>query len=50
MSMIHIYKTEVNNIIVQVSEMIGCDGPDCQLEWFHFECVGEYTWLNTTLF
>ena len=24
----------------QVSEMIGCDGPDCQLEWFHFECVG----------
>ncbi len=23
-----------------VSEMIGCDGPECRLEWFHFECVG----------
>jgi hypothetical protein len=23
-----------------VSEMIGCDAPDCQIEWFHFECVG----------
>ena len=23
-----------------VSEMIGCDAPDCVLEWFHFECVG----------
>jgi hypothetical protein len=23
-----------------VSEMIGCDGPDCAIEWFHFECVG----------
>jgi hypothetical protein len=20
--------------------MIGCDGPSCQIEWFHFECVG----------
>ncbi|KAG5681601.1 hypothetical protein PVAND_011017 [Polypedilum vanderplanki] len=20
--------------------MIGCDGPNCQIEWFHFECVG----------
>ena len=20
--------------------MIGCDAPDCVLEWFHFECVG----------
>lgn len=20
--------------------MIGCDGPACQIEWFHFECVG----------
>lgn len=20
--------------------MIGCDGPQCQIEWFHFECVG----------
>ena len=20
--------------------MIGCDAPDCLLEWFHFECVG----------
>ena len=24
----------------EVSEMIGCDAPDCLLEWFHFECVG----------
>nr|XP_040572394.1 LOW QUALITY PROTEIN: uncharacterized protein LOC121121511 [Lepeophtheirus salmonis] len=24
----------------EVSEMIGCDAPDCQKEWFHFECVG----------
>jgi len=23
-----------------ISEMIGCDAPDCKLEWFHFECVG----------
>ena len=28
------------SISVQISEMIGCDGPDCVLEWFHFECVG----------
>ncbi|XP_058803402.1 uncharacterized protein LOC131671177 [Phymastichus coffea] len=24
----------------EVSEMIACDGDDCQIEWFHFECVG----------
>lgn len=24
----------------EVSEMIGCDAPDCAIEWFHFECVG----------
>ena len=23
----------------EISEMIGCDAPDCRLEWFHFECV-----------
>ena len=23
-----------------VSEMIGCDNPDCTVEWFHFECMG----------
>ncbi|CAG9760513.1 unnamed protein product [Ceutorhynchus assimilis] len=23
----------------EVSEMIGCDSSDCQIEWFHFECV-----------
>lgn len=22
------------------SEMIACDGQDCSIEWFHFECVG----------
>lgn len=20
--------------------MIGCDAPDCRIEWFHFSCVG----------
>lgn len=24
----------------EVSEMIACDGPNCKIEWFHFECVG----------
>lgn len=24
----------------EVSEMIACDGRDCAIEWFHFECVG----------
>lgn len=24
----------------EVSEMIACDGKDCTIEWFHFECVG----------
>ncbi|XP_044755751.1 uncharacterized protein LOC123314499 [Coccinella septempunctata] len=24
----------------EVSEMIGCDSHDCEIEWFHFECVG----------
>ncbi|XP_014616955.1 PREDICTED: uncharacterized protein LOC106794061 [Polistes canadensis] len=24
----------------EVSEMIACDGRDCRIEWFHFECVG----------
>lgn len=23
----------------EVSEMIACDGDDCPIEWFHFECV-----------
>ncbi|KAG2498187.1 hypothetical protein HYH03_003941 [Edaphochlamys debaryana] len=21
-------------------QMVGCDNPDCTIEWFHFECVG----------
>jgi hypothetical protein len=25
---------------VAYGEMIGCDRPDCQIEWFHFGCVG----------
>ena len=25
---------------VSFGEMIGCDNPDCPIEWFHFECVG----------
>ncbi|CAI6361054.1 unnamed protein product [Macrosiphum euphorbiae] len=24
---------------VSYGEMIGCDNPDCSIEWFHFECV-----------
>ncbi|XP_058456404.1 uncharacterized protein LOC131433818 [Malaya genurostris] len=24
----------------EVSEMIACDGDNCRIEWFHFECVG----------
>uniref|UniRef100_A0A1Y9H287 C2H2-type domain-containing protein n=1 Tax=Anopheles dirus TaxID=7168 RepID=A0A1Y9H287_9DIPT len=24
----------------EVSEMIACDGGNCRIEWFHFECVG----------
>jgi hypothetical protein len=24
----------------EVSEMIACDGDNCTIEWFHFECVG----------
>lgn len=24
---------------VSFGEMIGCDNPDCEIEWFHFECV-----------
>lgn len=24
----------------EVSEMIACDGRECAIEWFHFECVG----------
>ncbi|KAL5015349.1 hypothetical protein ScPMuIL_009619 [Solemya velum] len=25
---------------VSYGEMIGCDNPDCLIEWFHFACVG----------
>ena len=25
---------------VSFGEMIGCDNPDCAIEWFHYECVG----------
>lgn len=25
---------------ISFGEMIGCDNDDCQIEWFHFECVG----------
>eukprot|EP01132_Coremiostelium_polycephalum_P000506 gene506-637_t len=25
---------------VSFGEMIGCENPDCKIEWFHFECVG----------
>ncbi|XP_052896538.1 inhibitor of growth protein 4 isoform X2 [Anopheles moucheti] len=25
---------------VSYGEMIGCDNPDCPIEWFHFACVG----------
>ncbi|PJF19536.1 Inhibitor of growth protein, partial [Paramicrosporidium saccamoebae] len=25
---------------VSFGEMIGCDNPDCDIEWFHYSCVG----------
>lgn len=25
---------------VSFGEMVGCDNDDCEIEWFHFECVG----------
>lgn len=25
---------------VSFGEMVGCDGEDCKIEWFHLECVG----------
>ena len=25
---------------VSYGEMIGCDNPECAIEWFHFGCVG----------
>eukprot|EP00011_Vannellida_sp_DIVA3-517-6-12_P006151 CAMPEP_0114625028 /NCGR_PEP_ID=MMETSP0168-20121206/11064_1 /TAXON_ID=95228 ORGANISM="Vannella sp., Strain DIVA3 517/6/12" /NCGR_SAMPLE_ID=MMETSP0168 /ASSEMBLY_ACC=CAM_ASM_000044 /LENGTH=240 /DNA_ID=CAMNT_0001836307 /DNA_START=22 /DNA_END=744 /DNA_ORIENTATION=+ len=25
---------------VSFGEMVGCDNPECRVEWFHFECVG----------
>lgn len=33
---------EIYCICRQVSfgNMIGCDNPDCKIEWFHYECVG----------
>lgn len=25
---------------VSFGEMVGCDNPECTIEWFHFGCVG----------
>jgi inhibitor of growth protein 3 len=25
---------------VSFGEMVGCDGPDCKIEWFHLPCIG----------
>jgi hypothetical protein len=25
---------------IAYGEMIGCDNPNCQYEWFHYKCVG----------
>uniref|UniRef100_A0A5B7BYX8 PHD finger protein ING n=1 Tax=Davidia involucrata TaxID=16924 RepID=A0A5B7BYX8_DAVIN len=25
---------------VSYGEMVGCDNPDCKIEWFHYGCVG----------
>lgn len=25
---------------VSFGEMVGCDGEQCKIEWFHLECVG----------
>lgn len=28
--------------------MVGCDGPTCKYEWFHFSCVGlPWNWTST---
>lgn len=24
---------------VSYGEMVGCENPDCEIEWFHFPCV-----------
>ena len=24
----------------EIGQMISCEGKDCDLEWFHYECVG----------
>jgi inhibitor of growth protein 4 len=25
---------------VAFGEMIACDNPDCEIEWFHVQCIG----------
>jgi hypothetical protein len=25
---------------VSFGEMVGCDNEDCEIEWFHYDCVG----------
>lgn len=40
------YKADPNEPVycycrqVSYGEMVGCDNPECSIEWFHFECVG----------
>ncbi|CCD25580.1 Pho23p NDAI_0F02620 [Naumovozyma dairenensis CBS 421] len=31
---------------IAYGEMVGCDGPDCKLEWFHLPCIGLKTLPN----
>lgn len=40
------YKADPNEPVycncrqISFGEMVGCDNPECPIEWFHFECVG----------
>jgi hypothetical protein len=27
-------------LVLSVMKMIGCDAPDCKIEWFHLNCIG----------
>lgn len=29
-----------NNSLVKDDRMIGCDNEDCEIQWYHFSCIG----------
>lgn len=37
---------------VAYGDMVGCDNPDCEHEWFHFNCVGltRYTYYADSIY